>query len=457
MRPLNKQAEQTLIAAIEKAAELVNAGSSPNDAIIKSATASNIPAGHINLMVHAYNTGRTTKQREQGEDALEKAADFQLADVNVVMDALYPKHVKTAGEVTQSSIVSTEYAVSPTGFLARRNSALTKQAAATVALPANQWTPPPRDEKSAAERVYSKKMADKRAAEELRRQASAAYQKAAASMEKLCSYFRVPGSMTFGDAVREVSRRLGNDGEMVLRKVAAVYPHVEKQAATKESHFGDLLPVRLVAGVLEDVAAYNLAQSYVLPEKTAAANWKKTAPEFLTGSIMFEQQNEPLTLKSAAKEPGPAAPAPTPGMSFGNTMATLGGIMGQGSDLPPDMSKKTEPTAQRQKAYASLSDADHEQKLQQIKSRGVLNDLILNDPVISGYDPHEVASAYNQIAEMAPSFTDSGAAMQSLLRKRLEAGQFADFDVKQMVELEKLKAESRKNNLESQEIGRALS
>ena len=86
----------------------------------------------------------------------------------------------------------------------------------------------------------------------------------------------------------------------------------------------------------------------------------------------------------------------------------------------------------------------------------MLNDLILNDPVISGYDPHEVASAYNQIAELAPNFTSSNAAMQALLRKRLESGALADFDVKQLVELEKLRAESAKSTLEAQQTARAL-
>ena len=101
MQTLSKEAEQKLIAAIEKAAALVNEGLSPNDAIIKSAAAADIPAGHINLMVHAYNTGRTTKQREQGENTIEKSADFQLADAPTVLEALYPKTVKTSAEIVR--------------------------------------------------------------------------------------------------------------------------------------------------------------------------------------------------------------------------------------------------------------------------------------------------------------------------------------------------------------------
>ena len=82
MRRLSEEAEARLLAAIEKAAGLVNDGETPNAAIVKIARAEDMPAGHVRLMVHAYNTGRTTKQREQGESACEKSADFQLADAD---------------------------------------------------------------------------------------------------------------------------------------------------------------------------------------------------------------------------------------------------------------------------------------------------------------------------------------------------------------------------------------
>jgi hypothetical protein len=140
-------------------------------------------------------------------------------------------------------------------------------------------------------------------------------------------------------------------------------------------------------------------------------------------------------------------------------MGHLGKLMSPGGisgELNANEEHATDPTKQKQKAFARMSDAEHENKLQQIKSRGVLNDLILNDPVISGYEPHEVASAYNQIAEIAPNFTGSGAAMQALLRKRLEAGQLADFDIKQLIEMEKIRAESLKSNLEAQQKAREL-
>lgn len=455
MRALSKEAEQKLLNAIERAATSVNDGATPNDAIIKSASAANIPAGHINLMVHAYNTGRTNKQREAGETTLEKAADFQLADINVVMDALYPKHAKTAAEITREHVVSTEYAVSPIGFIARHNASLNKASAATGALPAKTHVPAPRDDHSAAMRAYSQKQATQREHDEIRRQSTLAHHKAAAALEELGQYFRVPGNMSFNDAVREVGLRLGPVGASAVTKIAEVYPQFKKQAATNENYFGNLPVVTLVEKVLSAVELHNSAAEK-LAALTAPAPAKRAAPEPVTGSILHDPKTAPLALKVAELKKKDTSPPPL--TSYSGTMGHLGKIMSPGGLVSEafDDTKATDPAGQKQKAYMRMSDSEHENKLQQIKSRGVLNDLILNDPVISGYDPYEVASAYNQIAEIAPNFTGSGAAMQALLRKRLEAGQFADFDIKQLIEMEKIRADSLKSNLEAQQKAREL-
>jgi hypothetical protein len=451
MRSLSKEAEHKLIAAIEKAAALVNSGMDPDAAIIKSASEANVPAGHINLMVHAYNTGRTNKQREQGENTNEKAADFRLADADTVLDALYPKAVKTSSALKTEAAVSTEYALSPLGFLARRQQAMSKTAAAQTALPEKTYVPAPRDEKAAAQRAYTQKVAALRAEEESRRVATMAYHKAAAAMDELYEYFRKPASMSFGDALTEVDLRLGADGVAVLNKLANVYPHLEKQAATRQAHFGNSGPYALVTNVVDALAEYNEAKKkHASHTKTAAV--KAEPPTPVTGSILYDPKTEPLTLKAAVAPPKKKEDDGVLG-GFSATLSGLGKIMGGNDTLLAD---KGTQAGQKSKAFMNITSPEHENKLQQIKSRGVLNDLILNDPVISGYDPHEVAQAYNQIAELAPNFTGSSAAMQAMLRKRLEAGQLADFDVKQILELEKTRADSMKSNLEAQEKARQL-
>lgn len=444
MQPLDKEAEQKLIGAIERAAGYVNDGMVPNDAIVKSAAEHNVPAGHINLMVHAYNTGRTTKQREQGEDTLEKAADFQLADADTVRERLFPKEVKTSAQIERAHTVSTEYAVSPAGMLQRRKAEMAKAAAAAVALPEKTWTPPPRDEQAAARKAASEKRAAELANEEVRRKSTIAHAKAAAAMEELHQYFRHPGSVSFQDALRETELRLGSDGVNVLQKLAAVYPFLEKQAATKQLFLGECDPVTLVSRVISAVEEYNEARQKVASAAVKQAQLiKKKAPEFITESILYNPAEEPLTLKNAADNPKPSSGA---GSGFLGGLAMTPKLVGQ--TLPS--SKAKEPKDFREDAFKKLTDPTHENELRNIRAQGALHDLIINDPVISGHDPHEVALAFNELADLSPNFTDSPAMMQALLRKRLEAGQLADFDIKQLVDIDKARADADKARVESQ-------
>ena len=517
MRALSKEAEQRLIGAIENAAELVNAGSAPNDAIIKSATAANIPAGHINLMVHAYNTGRTTKQREQGEDTLEKAADFQLADINIVTAALYPETVKTSAEIQRQETVSVEYALSPAGMLARRKAQQEKVAAATVALPAPTYQPYPRDEQAAAQREYSQKRAAQLAAEEERRQVTAAEQKAAAALDTLADFFRAPGNMPFQDAVRQVELRFGDHGVSALNKVAEIYPHFKKQAATKNTHWGHNRLYDLVDAALTAVEDYAGKQADYKKKFTAAPKAEPAAP--VTGSILpedfsagirlkaaWDPSNNPanpsadLTVPSATRDllermglaaprpapaptasparrsqtgsnpsandknkapknnapskPGPRGPAGNRGPSGQSkserksVLQSMGEIIGEagGKSTPSGMAVEllgldADPERMKYRAYENITTPDHSLTLKNIRARATLHDMMLNDEVISGYDPHEVATAFNEIADVAPNVVGSPAVLTAMLRKRLEAGQLADFDVKQLIEMDKLKAE----------------
>jgi hypothetical protein len=499
MRVLSKQAEAKLLGAIEQAAEYANSGMSPNEAIIKSASEANVPAGHVNLMVHAYNTGRTTKQREAGDNALEKAADFQLADAAVVLQALYPDTVKTSAEIVRSQVVSPEYAISPQGMLARRQDLMRKAAAAATALPEKTYIPPPRDDHAAARRVQSEKMAAQRVREETRREATVAYQYAADAMDKLAEYFRRPGNMSFGDAQREVHLRLGDDGVTVLDKVATVYPQFLKQAATLQNHFGDDAVYGLVDDVLEAVHRYNELKP--IEEKTAEKK-NNELPAVVTGSILDAVTPPPLSLKQAYEPTGagrwayddastgssaaladmfpPPAPTPdtekkdnnswlddyrkqwretTPKNNSNGLIDHIGGAMGkQFGGIPGAIAKDMvkDPADIRKKQYDKLTAPDHETALKNIKAQATLHDLLLNDNVISGYDPADVANAFNEISNVAPGIVDSPAVMQALLRKRLEAGQLADFDVKQLLEMDKIKTERDHKRLETSKLEREM-
>jgi hypothetical protein len=128
--------------------------------------------------------------------------------------------------------------------------------------------------------------------------------------------------------------------------------------------------------------------------------------------------------------------------------ASQEGVTGQiGKMLSGD--EKSDKTKQH---FQALTDTEHEQALKTIRAKGVLHDLVINDPVISGHDPQDVAMAFNEIAELAPNLVDSPGMIQSVLRKRLEAGSLADFDVKQILEMDKLRAERDKILAETRDI-----
>ena len=420
-------------------------------------------------MVHAYNTGRTTKQREQGENTLEKAAEFQLADADAVLKTLYPETVKTSAEVQRAQVVSGEYALSPAGMLARRRNEMQKAAAAAVALPANTYVRPPRDEHAAAMRAHSEKVASQRAEEETRRQASAAYTKAAAAMDELTVYFRTPGNMAFQDAVREVGLRHGDVGVSVLKKVAAVYPHIEKQAATNKRMFGSDRVYELVEHVLDSVSTYTEAQGRVAVKKAADGAREVTAPVVITGSVLVEEK--PLELKQSEFVPSsesPPVPSPVPegpptapparpftqkndpvfkGPTITKPLQVVGYMMGMGGEKAP-----ADPSEKLKAQYNSISDPSHDAAIKSIRAKSVLHDLIINDPIVSGHDPQDVAMAFNDIAELAPNLIETPGMLQTVLRKRLESGQLADFDVKQILEMDKLRAERDKVQGEARRI-----
>lgn len=440
MHSLSKQAEAKLMDALEQVAEVVNTGGHPNAAITKIARDRNIPAGHVNLMVHAYNTGCTTKQREAGDNTRDKAADFQLADANQIIDSLYPKVVKTSAEIVRESAVSTEYAVPPTDFIKRYQRKLEKAAGAQTALPEKTWTPAPRDEHAAVKRAYSQKAAKKREDEELRRKASEAYQKAASAMQRLEQYFRAPGNLPFNAVIKSAGVVCGEFGVSVLNKLTEVYPQFKKQAAPTQpvdmsnpSHRQPFALIAEVEAALQDHSKWQSKYADTLPPPKT----EKTASEPITGSILDALAGAPVELKKKA--------ALMPYNPISITRA-LGDTVQEGvsSYIKP-------PSELRQDAFKDLTDPDHERKLKNIRVQGVVADLMTNDPVISGYEPTDVANAFNELAEIAPNFVDSRAAVQSLLRKRLESGQLADFDIKQLVEMEKIESERRKNTLQSNE------
>jgi hypothetical protein len=141
-----------------------------------------------------------------------------------------------------------------------------------------------------------------------------------------------------------------------------------------------------------------------------------------------------------SESPGFMESAAKPVKTIGETIG-VNGATSSGAIAKSVMGFDADPEKMRLQEYKNISAPDHEISLKNIRAQATLHDLLLNDPVISGYDSREVALAFNDVANAAPNVVESPSVLQAVLRKRLEAGQLADFDVKQLLEMDKLKEE----------------
>lgn len=436
MKRLSKEAEERLLAAIEKTAGLVNAGEDPNSAIVKAAREDGVPPGQISLMVHAYNTGRTTRQREEGGSPLEKAAEFPLADTATVLEQLYPSKVKTAGEITRDRAVSLEYAVPPTGLLTRNaRRQMLKQGASidwrrwahgdqevTVTAPA----PYPTDPATLLKRAYCEAERLQREVSEARRKQAAAMDKMAACFSEITEYFRCPGAVPI-PVVREQAYLLhGTKAAQLVDEIVKVTPALGKmsQHRVKVSNYR-LEPANgevygLISEFLDVLDEYKRC-------KQAHADVSARNAELVEGLLRPFAERPRSVLDELgfstkrANMFGEALPMLYGASAIKNIMA--GGPSGSGD-------------SEANKALAQLTDPAHEATLRNIRAQAMLQDLLTSDPVVSTHDPQDVMDAYNEIVSMTPRAADQRLLVQPLLRKKLEQGQLDPFEVDQMLGME---------------------
>lgn len=429
MKKLSKQTESRLMAAIEKAAQNVNGGDDPNTAIVKAAQEHSIPAGNVHLMVHAYNTGRTTRQRQEGDTVWDKAAEFDLADQAVVAEMLYPTHVKTSAAIAEASAVDPAYGISPAGLLGRRQQR--EKAARTIDWKAGFGDAPPaypRDPRAAMRKAASEVDRGKKQVDELRRQAAAAFDKAASTFRELTEYFRSPGCQPIPVVRENVMLMHGNAGTRVLDELIRITPGLAKMAMHRvQPAVGRLPPASgqaygLVARLIDELTTFNECDE--THTKTAAQMQQQA-------EVLLRPFVQPAVSESILSDRFSAKRAASLGSTVGHA-ALLKNIF----DFAGGHMKAPDPGPAINANFNELTDPDHEAELRKVRVQSMLQDLMLNDPVIGGHDPEDAAMAYNDVVEMAPHLADQRLAIQTLMRKRLTQGALDPFEVDQLLGLE---------------------
>lgn len=430
---LNKQAEQRLTAALEKVAELVADGVTPNDAIVKIASAEGIPAGHINLMVSAFNTGRTETQRKVCDDVFEKAAEFDLADAESILKEMYPDSVKTAAEVRTESVISPEYGLPPVW-----HRDLVKKATFNQTLPPLQTksgkvvtevAPLPVDPMSLMKKAHAGMKDRQREIENRRGEVSNLHDTLLDSITKLAEYFKRPGCEPFLSVKNNMVRTFGKQASMLFSILESRNRQLAKQASSDREYFSlvnfQQEPYSLVRNCMDVAAKY-------LDKKASFEDFEKKAKAEMEELILpFGEVQDPQAtygvLESAEKRSFIETPL---------TKAYDDATKGIYKDIAGmDVFDKEKARA---KAMEALQDPAHTARLRNMQTSALLTDLMANDEIISSYDPEEVIHHYNEISQIAPRASSQEGVVRAVLRKRLAGGQSAidPFEVGQLLDME---------------------
>lgn len=430
-KPLSKTDQARLLAAIEKTAQYVNDGYDPNEAVAAAVKDHGVPAGHISPMVHAYNTGRTTRQRVTGDSVLEKAADFELADIDRVRELLYPTEVKTAAAREQATAVDVTYALPPTGVL-ERHQRLEKLAASLAVnwrkLNGVEITPPPaypREPTQAMKRAYCQAQQKERRADEARRQMRAAFDKLAEDFAALTDYFRSPSSLPLTVVREQAALVYGDKGEQLMDELVKVTPGLRKMSRAVPA--GPIpwvgAPFDLIDRIVDGLADYR--------EKRAAYEQiSHTARRDMEALLRPFAPRVPESILGGALS--------TDSEKQAGTLTDILAPVALGSSIINNFRRATKPkdTAQlEQQALEQLTDPEHEATLRNIRAQSALQGLLATDPIIS-QQPQEALDAYNEIVEASPRAADQTMLLRSLLRQRLTQGNLDAFQLDQILGME---------------------
>jgi hypothetical protein len=433
---INEREEQELFDAVKKASDLVTGGLSPDEAVEKVARDGGFGPGKIRTIGQAYNNGAQLSQWRQPNSTsiLDKLASFPLCDPEKVVDNIYngPTPAEKAAAVT----VDADYSRPPSWYGATEGR--TKFASAT--LPRN---PPPAyapDPLAAVHKVYDDVQRTKQAADETRRQASAAEDVVRAKVAGLTTYLKQASYNRLPLAViEEAAVTYFGEPARTLVKMAA-------SAAKSREKMSSALGTVIAKPIDLNAEPFTLIKAAVDAGKRCVALKKQAADLAAAATTKKTEGLRPFSKAGDAEQPANTGPwmkeaadlfaktaifnSPAFGAAVGSGLATSLGISKSKGEMVDD-------------EWMKLEDPEHENELRKIKAHAMINQLMTDpDDPISGHDPDRVLAAYNEIASATPRLADNVAVLRPQLRKRLE-GNAEPFETKEMLDIEKGLAQTK--------------
>ena len=397
--------EQRLMRALESAGGYLEQGNSAVEALTKAAQQHDLPRGHIEPIVHAFNAAQALQKQAAGSYA-ERAAEYELIDPQTIVQALFPTTQKKAAFTG----VSDEYDLPPVWLNPPKPPVLEKRAS-TLEISTTSESRAARAQQFCD---YAEKALENTASELTRVENEANHY-----LQKLAAYFGphgyIPGNIP-ADAVRDNAyRKWGTVAAKIIDSVttvkAAGFRHVHPVSETAEPYCDILKVAALLKDLPAQREAYKAAcarhQAWIDKNPQLFSNWGRTPPA-------VEKKASGLNLSQVL------------GVSLAKDWAE--GLAGQ--------MRQAEPEALVQKELGQLSSPEHETELRDISQRAMLQDILVNDPVLSRHEPHDIANAFNSLSMLAPEAMTNPELATGLLRKRMEAGGLEPFELQGLTSID---------------------
>lgn len=422
-QPMNRAAEVRLVAALSDVVDRVAAGDSPTLAVAKSARAADLPAGYVTIMANSYNVGRTTRQREDGEDAAEKAADFDIADGAAALEILFPdRPAPRAADQPVDDAYSRPPAArrKAAAYLPMPVVAVTDRSATYVGVEVARLLAN-RERDAAATKLAADATLLSRAADAAGADAARLEYGLRERAAKLANYFAVGRGLSVDDVRANVSALHGEAGLSVL---AGVSPRGRYKAAGAPRHHR----VDREPAYAEIAAVISLAGEVVEARAARDTLRKAAAPSRPTGppNLLDRLSKRALNLIDTS---------------------LAGGIYAMAGDVVHGFKGKT-PDQMVEKQLSRVASPEHEEGLRAIQTQALMHEMLADDEVLRGHDPVDVTNAYNRISRYAPHIASQPMTAIPLVRKALAQGQLDSFDAKEVADTEDKYRKSREPSAE---------
>ncbi len=428
MEKMSEADEKRVYGALEHAINMVNKGSTPDDAIYKVACDEKFMPQFVQRMCEAFNVSKSLSHFKTAE-AVEKAATFPLASSTAILNRMYPERV--VGESEKQAQWHR-----PTSYNIRETINFNKLGQALPPLPRQHVTAYAVDEKDLESRRWAKRAGLVKRAEVARGDARMRFYELMKLAGDAGEHFKLVTHVPFAEAEVEIVRAYGQLGKSAMDMIhhfadvrdkrATVEALSEKCAAWFDKRKAPYIKIAELIEASKDFFRYtqDYANAQVALEnfEEKTATFVPTRPEdsSLLGSVLGHN-------KEAA---GPSFLGAAPGQAANIGLSILG--------LNPNKSEDSV----RRSAISDVHDPIHESKLNGYKAQAVLNDLLSNDEVLSEHnkqvDPRKMMDAFNSVTELTPGVAQQPALMRGVLRRMLsQDGVMEPFEAQQLTAIER--------------------